>query len=267
MLSHWSVRTLLAQNSMFQRNQSLSRRELRHGNPHWLIVVRTFSVTERWGMTPFKGADEAPASRSIRPALWECAMTLGATAETVDGMSTAKIDAIIDALRHERYRWTPARRTYIEKKNSTKKRPLGIPTWSDKFLQEVMRLILEAYYEPPFSSTSHGFRPRKGCHTALDEICHKWVGPSGSLRATSPTASILWTTRSWNSWWAKRSTTTASCGCSPTCSGLDISRTGVIGRSVQDELRRRALFLIEHDGLTQGEAVRVVGVQRQAVNI
>lgn len=104
------------------------------------------------------------------------AMTPGATAETVDGMSTAKIDAIIDALRHERYRWTPVRRTYIEKKNSTKKRPLGIPTWSDKLLQEVMRLILEAYYEPQFSPTSHGFRPRRGCHTALDEISHKWVG-------------------------------------------------------------------------------------------
>ena len=56
------------------------------------------------------------------------AMTPGATAETADGMSRAKIGAIIDALRHGRYRWTPVRRTYIEKKGSTKKRPLGIPT-------------------------------------------------------------------------------------------------------------------------------------------
>src|SRR5207244_2648455 len=80
------------------------------------------------------------------------AMTPGATAETVDGMSLAKIDAIIERLRYERCRWTPVRRVYIEKKGSTKKRPLGIATWSDKLLQEVIRLLLEAYFEPQFSS-------------------------------------------------------------------------------------------------------------------
>ena len=75
------------------------------------------------------------------------AMTQGMTEETVDGMSMEKIERIIEALRFERYRWTPVRRVYIPKKNG-KTRPLGIPTWSDKLLQEVMRLILEAYYEP-----------------------------------------------------------------------------------------------------------------------
>jgi group II intron reverse transcriptase/maturase len=104
------------------------------------------------------------------------AMTPGITAETVDGMSLAKIGRIIDALRHETYRWLPVRRVYIEKKGSLKKRPLGLPTWSDKLLQEAMRLILEAYYEPQFSPASHGFRPSRGCHTALDEIYHCWVG-------------------------------------------------------------------------------------------
>ena len=104
------------------------------------------------------------------------AMTPGATGETVDGMSKAKIDAIISDLRYERYQWMPARRVYIEKKNSLKKRPLGIPRWSDKLLQEVIRLILEAYYEPQFNPTSHGFRPGRGCHTALSEIYSKWVG-------------------------------------------------------------------------------------------
>jgi len=104
------------------------------------------------------------------------AMTPGATAETVDGMSMAKIEAIIDVVRHERYRWTPARRVYIEKPNSTKKRPLGLPTWSDKLLQEVVRSILEAYYEPQFSPASHGFRPRRGCHTALMEVRQTWTG-------------------------------------------------------------------------------------------
>lgn len=104
------------------------------------------------------------------------AMTPGATAETVDGMSLEKIGAIIDAVRHERYRWTPVRRVYIEQKHSAKKRPLGVTSWSDKLLQAVMRLILEAYYEPQFSDHAHGFRPRRGCHTALGEIYHKWVG-------------------------------------------------------------------------------------------
>src|SRR6266567_3135458 len=72
------------------------------------------------------------------------AMTHGVTHETPDGMSLTKIDAIIEALRYERYQWLPARRVYIPKKNG-KKRPLGMPVWSDKLLQEVIRLILEAY--------------------------------------------------------------------------------------------------------------------------
>lgn len=103
------------------------------------------------------------------------AMTEGVTEETVDGMSQRKIEDIIGRLRMERYRWTPVRRIYIPKKNG-KLRPLGIPTWSDKLLQEVVRSILEAYYEPQFSEHSHGFRPDRGCHTALREIYVSWNG-------------------------------------------------------------------------------------------
>jgi group II intron reverse transcriptase/maturase len=102
-------------------------------------------------------------------------MTPGATRETVDGMSRAKIDRIIDAMRHERYRFSPARRTYIPKKNG-KLRPLGLPTWSDKLVSEAVRLLLEAYYEPTFSDRSHGFRPNRGCHTALREVANTWAG-------------------------------------------------------------------------------------------
>ena len=102
------------------------------------------------------------------------AMTKGATNETVDGMSIKKIEKLIDDIRHERYKWTATRRVYIPKKNG-KQRPLGIPTWSDKLLQEVIRMILEAYYEPQFSDSSHGFRPQRGCHTALSEI-QTWKG-------------------------------------------------------------------------------------------
>src|SRR5437899_641668 len=106
----------------------------------------------------------------------EGSLTPGVTAETADGMSLAKIDAIIEAVRFERYRWTPARRIYIEKKHSTNKRPLGIPVWSDKLLQEVLRMVLEAYFEPQFSPCSHGFRQGRGCHTALQEIKRTWMG-------------------------------------------------------------------------------------------
>jgi group II intron reverse transcriptase/maturase len=105
------------------------------------------------------------------------AMTPGATPETADGMSMEKIRAIIEAMRHERYRFSPAQRKYIPKKNG-KLRPLGLPTWSDKLVGEVVRLLLEAYYEPQFSGYSHGFRPGRGCHTALREIAETWTGTS-----------------------------------------------------------------------------------------
>src|SRR5271170_4140392 len=103
------------------------------------------------------------------------AMTPGVTGETADGMSMEKIERIIDALRYERYRFSPVRRVYIPKKNG-KLRPLGMPTWSDKLLGEVIRLLLEAYYEPQFSDYSHGFRPGRGCHTALRDVAETWTG-------------------------------------------------------------------------------------------
>lgn len=103
------------------------------------------------------------------------AMTPGVCGETADGMSEGKIRRIIEAMRDERYRFKPARRIYIPKANG-KKRPLGLPSWSDKIVGEVIRLLLEAYYEPRFSDRSHGFRPRRGCHTALTEVANVWAG-------------------------------------------------------------------------------------------
>jgi group II intron reverse transcriptase/maturase len=103
------------------------------------------------------------------------ALTPGVTRETVDGMSEEKIDTITDAMRYERYQFKPVQRTYIPRKNG-KQRPPGLPTWLDKPVQGVLRSMLDAYYEPQWSDHSHGFRPGRGCHTALREISYKWPG-------------------------------------------------------------------------------------------
>src|SRR6266699_5565017 len=102
------------------------------------------------------------------------ALTPGATEETVEGMSLEKIETLIKALRDGTFQWKPARRVYIPKKDG-KKRPLGLPDWSSKLVQEVIRLILNAYYEPQFSEHSHGFRPERGCHTALREVKKRYA--------------------------------------------------------------------------------------------
>jgi group II intron reverse transcriptase/maturase len=103
------------------------------------------------------------------------AMTPGVSEETADGMSEEKIEQIIGLMRQEKYRFSPARRVYIPKKNG-KLRPLGMPTWSDKLVGEVVRLLLEAFYDPQFPDSSHGFRKSRGCHTALREIGNTWTG-------------------------------------------------------------------------------------------
>jgi len=103
------------------------------------------------------------------------ATTKGVTSETVEAMSLEKIEEIIERLRHERYQWQPAKRVYILKRNG-KKRPLGLPVWSDKLLGEVIRMILSAYFDVQFSEYSHGFREGRGCHTAFQEIYHTWDG-------------------------------------------------------------------------------------------
>lgn len=105
------------------------------------------------------------------------AATKGVNEDTADGFSEAKIDSIIKALADETYQPMPVRRTYIQKKNNSKKlRPLGIPTFTDKLVQEVLRMILEAVYEPIFLDVSHGFRPKRSCHTALKQLKREFNG-------------------------------------------------------------------------------------------
>ena len=96
-------------------------------------------------------------------------MTKGSDSQTIDGMSLKRIENLIDALKNETYQPKPARRTYIPKKNG-KMRPLGIPSFNDKLVQEVLRMMLGAIYEGSFENTSHGFRPKRSCHTALIQV-------------------------------------------------------------------------------------------------
>lgn len=96
-------------------------------------------------------------------------MTPGADSDTIDGFNKKQVAKLIELLKMEKYQPKPVRRTYIPKKNG-KMRPLGIPTFTDKLVQEVVRQILEAIYEPIFCDTSHGFRPNRSCHTALYQV-------------------------------------------------------------------------------------------------
>ncbi|MDH7890735.1 reverse transcriptase domain-containing protein [Bifidobacterium catenulatum] len=105
--------------------------------------------------------------------------TKGVNDDTADGFSKEKVDRIIQSLADGTYTPNPVRREYIQKKqNSTKKRPLGIPTFTDKLVQEVLRMILESVYEPIFSNNSHGFRPNRSCHTALKSLKREFSGVS-----------------------------------------------------------------------------------------
>lgn len=103
------------------------------------------------------------------------ATTKGSDDDTADGFSEQYVQQMIQELRDGSYRAKPVRREYIEKRNG-KKRPLGIPSFRDKLLQEAVRMILEAIYEPTFDNRSHGFRPKRSCHTALRQISSDFTG-------------------------------------------------------------------------------------------
>jgi group II intron reverse transcriptase/maturase len=102
-------------------------------------------------------------------------MTQGADGKTIDRMSLTRIENLIGSLKDESYQPQPSRRVYIPKKNG-KMRPLGVPAFDDKLVQEVVRMILEAIYEGYFENTSHGFRPKRSCRTALTQIQKTFCG-------------------------------------------------------------------------------------------
>lgn len=102
-------------------------------------------------------------------------MTEGSDGKTIDSMSLSRIEGLIDKLKDESYQPNPSKRVYIAKKNG-QKRPLGIPSFNDKLVQETLRMILEAIFEKQFENSSHGFRPKRSCHTALIEIKKTFSG-------------------------------------------------------------------------------------------
>lgn len=97
------------------------------------------------------------------------ASTKGVDSDTADGFGMEYVHTIIDELQDHSYSPKSVRRIYIPKANG-KQRPLGIPSFRDKIVQDAIRQILEAIYEPVFSKNSHGFRPQRSCHTALKQI-------------------------------------------------------------------------------------------------
>src|SRR5258708_10538501 len=102
------------------------------------------------------------------------AITPGVDATTLDGFSEKRVTAIIVRLKAGTYRFRPTRRMYVPKANG-KKRPLGMSSGDDKLVQEVVRSILEKIYEPIFEESSHGFRPDRSPHTALETIKQEWT--------------------------------------------------------------------------------------------
>jgi group II intron reverse transcriptase/maturase len=148
----------------------------------------TAEVLERISHNSLSNKDEAFSRLYrylLRPDIWYSAYknlyansgaaTRGVNNDTADGFSQEKIDKIIESLADETYQPSPCRRTYIKKANG-KTRPLGIPTFTDKLVQESLRMVLEAVYEPIFLDCSHGFRPKRSRHTALKELKNEFTG-------------------------------------------------------------------------------------------
>ena len=97
------------------------------------------------------------------------AMTPGVDKETLDGIRREDFDKIARQIATGQFAFKPSKRIEIPKpKGGT--RSLGIPSPRDKIVQEAMRMILEAIYEPTFANFSHGFRPNRSCHSALNYV-------------------------------------------------------------------------------------------------
>jgi len=151
---------------MSQVEQLIAINKLSQKNPKWMHkdIFRILNKDEIW-ITAYERLKSNKGG-----------LTPGITSETMDAMSLERLRKLKEKVLTEEYTFKPVKLTYIPA-GKGKDRPLGIPTANDKLVQEVMRMILEAIYEPVFSKLSFGFRPGLGCHDALDHVERKfrWV--------------------------------------------------------------------------------------------
>ena len=100
--------------------------------------------------------------------------TPGSDETTLDGLDLKWFKETNRALGSGAFQFKPARRVEIPKpKGGT--RPLGVASPREKVVQESIRMVLEAVFEPSFKDCSHGFRPKKSCHTAHNDIKMKFA--------------------------------------------------------------------------------------------
>jgi group II intron reverse transcriptase/maturase len=105
-------------------------------------------------------------------------LTEGSIPGTIQGYSRAESIKLVEKLKNKTYFPSPVRRIWVPKPGKKEKRPLGVPTFLDRIIQEAMRGILEAIYEPEFrdfelrypQATNFGFRPQKSCWNAIEQF-------------------------------------------------------------------------------------------------
>ena len=103
-------------------------------------------------------------------------MSEGVDHVTLDGIDRAFFDRLSSEILAGSFHFKLIRRVHIPKPGSSEKRPLGIASPRDKIAQKALQLALNAIYEPIFSNASHGFRPHRGCHSALNSVRMQFSG-------------------------------------------------------------------------------------------
>ena len=94
----------------------------------------------------------------------------GVTLESYGEHLEENIKCLVERLKSKTYRPKPVKRVYIPKAGKGEMRGLGIPSLEDKLVQLMVKKLLENIYEADFLDCSYGFRPRKSCHDAINDV-------------------------------------------------------------------------------------------------